>query len=70
MSLNLISCSHHFANAIFYFYSVKDVCLAVFTDSLFSLCACSLKNNTSVEKKRHVILMKTTRRFDENNTSF
>ena len=42
----------------------------MFTNSLFSLCAWSLKNNTSVEKKQHVILMKTTRHFDENNTSF
>ena len=54
----------------FYFYSEKNVCLAVLSHSLFSLCALTLKNNTSVEKKRHVILWKTTRRFDENNTSF
>ena len=54
----------------FYFYSVKNVYLAVLSHSLFFPCAWTLKNNTSVEKKQHVILMKTTRRFDENNTSF
>lgn len=54
----------------FLFLFRENVWLAVFTDSLFSLCAWSLKNNTSVEKKQHVILMKTTRRFCANNTSF
>ena len=29
-----------------------------------------MKNDTSFYGKRHVILWKTTRRFDENNTSF
>lgn len=29
-----------------------------------------MKNDTLFYGKRHVVLMKTTRRFDENNTSF
>ena len=29
-----------------------------------------LKNNTSVATKRHVVLLKTSRRFHKNNTSF
>ncbi len=70
MSLNLISLSRNFANAIFYFYAGKNVCLLVFNNSLFSPCTCSLKNDPSVEKKRPVVFIKVTRRFDENNPSF
>ena len=70
MSLNLISLSRNFANAIFYFYAVKNVCLAAFSHRLFFPCTCSLKNDPSVEKKRPVVFIKVTRRFDENNPSF
>lgn len=70
ISLILLSYSFHLANAIFYFYAGKNVCLVVFNNSLFSPCTCSLKNDPSVKKKRPVVFIKVTRHFDENNPSF
>ena len=69
MSLNLISLSRNFANAISIFCSEKRVSCSIH-NSLFSPCTCSLKNDPSVEKKRPVVFIKVTRRFDENNPSF
>ena len=48
--------------------------LQVFSHSIFQTSplpfAISRKNDTSVSTKQHVIFIKTTRRFQQNNTSF
>ena len=40
------------------------------TDGLQKVTAHLMKNDTSFSSKRHVILWKTTRRFDENKPLF
>ena len=48
--------------------------LQVFSHSIFQTSplpfAISRKNDTSVSTKQHVVFNKTTRRFQQNNTSF
>ena len=77
MSLNLISLSRNFANAISIFIQRKTYALRCsptayfpFALGLWKTTRRLRKNNTSFWWKQHVILMKTTRRFCANDPSF